>query len=39
MAIHLDYSNMFASNVPGAVDDTMWSAAVTSFAAAQHTFD
>ena len=39
MAIHLDYSNMFASNVPGAVDDAMWSAAATSFTAAQRTFD
>jgi len=39
MAIHLDYSNMFASSVPGAVDDAMWSAAATSFTAAQRTFD
>ena len=40
MAIHLDYSNMLAANVPGGgISDAAWDGAGTAFAAARRTLE
>jgi glucose-6-phosphate isomerase len=38
MSIRIDYSNMLATNVPGAIDDATWNAAGDRFAEARQVF-